>query len=132
MYNWHKRYLEIARHVATWSKDPDAKVGAVIADKNRRVVALGFNGFPVGIEDRADRYGGNQKLDMVVHAEENAILIAGRSAEGGTIYVHGKPVCSRCAGLIIQAVIKTVVASQPNDPDSKWYNTGLIAKQMVE
>ena len=26
---WHKRYLKLAQEVASWSKDPSAKIGAV-------------------------------------------------------------------------------------------------------
>ena len=130
---WDTRYLELAHHVAKWSKDPRAKVGAVIADSRRRVVALGFNGFPVNVEDSANRLADKaQKNEMVVHAEENAILIAGRAAECGTLYVYGKPVCSRCAGVVIQAGIKRVVAVLPKDGTvSHWDNVGLTAIHML-
>ncbi len=47
---WDKRYLEMARLVAGWSKDPNAQVGAVIVRDNR-VVATGFNGFPTHVQD---------------------------------------------------------------------------------
>jgi dCMP deaminase len=43
---WDLRFLTLAKTVSTWSKDPSTKVGAVIVDKNRRVVSLGYNGFP--------------------------------------------------------------------------------------
>lgn len=133
-YHWDRRYVELARHVSDWSKDPSAKVGAVIADKNGRVVALGFNGFPVGVEDTADRLGNrDEKNDIVVHAEENAILIAGRSAEGGAIYVYGKPICSRCAGVIIQAGLRRAITPAPQEnTESKWHKSGLISKKMLE
>ncbi len=70
---------------------------------------------------------------MVVHAEENAILIAGAAAEGGTIFVYGKPVCSRCAGVIIQAGIARVVAELPQaDTESYWHANGHIAQVMLD
>jgi dCMP deaminase len=131
---WDIRYAALAKHVAEWSRDPRAKVGAVITDKRHRVVALGYNGFPVGVEDSAERLNDkDQKNKMVVHAEENAILIAGAAAEGGTIYIYGKPVCSRCAGVIIQAGIKHVVAEPPQaGTKSHWDAIGQIAKVMFE
>jgi dCMP deaminase len=133
MDKWDRRYLDVADLAAEWSKDPRAKVGAVVADRHRRVVALGYNGFAVGVEDSIDRlYDQDQKLDLMVHAEQNAMLIAGRNAEQGTIYVAGKPVCSRCAGVIIQAGIKRVVGEWPADPASKWFKPGHIAIQMFE
>jgi dCMP deaminase len=70
---------------------------------------------------------------MVVHAEENAILGAGRRARDGTMYVFGKPICARCAGSIIQAGVKRVVAQAPKaGTDSKWNRSGLIALKMLE
>jgi dCMP deaminase len=111
---WDRRRVELARFVASWSKDPNAQVGSVIADARGRVIALGYNGFAIGVEDRADRLTDQHlKLEMVVHAEENAVLIAGKSAENATIYVVGKPVCARCAGVIIQSGINRVVAARP-------------------
>jgi dCMP deaminase len=44
---WIVRFLDLARTVSQWSKDPSTKVGAVIADNQQRVVSLGFNGFPL-------------------------------------------------------------------------------------
>ena len=45
-----------------------------------------------------------------VHAEQNALLQAGRDAEGATLYVNAFP-CKICAKLIINARIKRVVVS---------------------
>ncbi len=107
-------------------------MGAVIV-RNNRVVATGFNGLPSEVLDTEERLEDQDlKLVMTVHAEENALIVAGRDAEGATIYVHGKPVCCRCAGSIIQAGIKRVVAMPPEklDPDSKWYPPSIIAREM--
>jgi dCMP deaminase len=130
---WDRRYLEVAAHVAEWSKDPNAKVGAIVTDSRRRVVALGYNGFPANVEDKAERLKDKeQKNEMVVHAEENAILIAGSAANGGTAYIVGKPVCARCAGVLIQAGIKRVVALEPREgTSSHWDRVGLIARDML-
>ena len=131
---WDERYLEMAALVASWSKDPRAKVGAVVV-RNNRVVATGFNGLPSEVLDNEERLMDKQiKLEMTVHAEENALIVAGRNAEGATIYVHGKPVCARCAGSIIQARIQRVVAMHPEMSDSKksvWRKVGLIALAML-
>src|SRR5436305_279131 len=83
---WDLRYLEIARQVSCWSKDPSTKVGAVISDNQGRVVALGYNGFARNVEDAVDKLSDRAvKYEMVVHAEVNAVLIAGRSTAGGAI-----------------------------------------------
>ena len=136
---WDKNYLEMAKLVSGWSKDPNAQVGAVIV-RNNRVVATGFNGFPTDVLDYTDRLEDkDKKLNMVVHAEENALIVAGTRAEGATLYVHGKPVCCRCAASIIQTGIVRVVAMHPNDEkdengqidkDDEWYKKGVIALEM--
>lgn len=129
---WDNRRLEVAQLVAGWSKDK-AKVGAVIADRQGRVIALGYNGFAGGIEDSDERLNNNEvRQETILHAEMNAVLIANRSAEGGTLYVIGKPVCARCASVIIQSGIRRVVGKYPDDPRSKWTPTGLLAIQMFQ
>lgn len=45
---WNMRFLEMAKMVGSWSKDPSTQVGAVIVDDDRRVISLGYNGFPKG------------------------------------------------------------------------------------
>lgn len=130
---WDKRFWELAKFVASWSKDPDAQVGAVLTTPRGGAVALGYNGFPIGVEDSADRlHDRDIKLDMIIHAEQNALLIAGPIANGADLYVYGKPVCSRCAGLIIQAGIRRVIATDPHSVDatSKWRQTGILALDM--
>lgn len=132
---WDRRFLALASHIADWSKDPNAKVGAVIAEPaTRRVVSTGFNGFPSRVADSAERLSDKKtKLSLMVHAEQNAILFAGREARGSTIYVVGKAVCSTCAALIIQSGVARVKAARP-DPKSKrrWDMSGRLALQMFE
>lgn len=131
--DWDRRYLEVAKLAATWSMDPDAKIGAVIVDAHGQIAAIGHNAFPHHVEETAERYTDKQtKLDMIVHAEENAILGAGERTRGATLYVVGKPVCARCAGAIVQAGIKRVVAQQPQPGTaSKWDKSGLRACEML-
>lgn len=129
---WDRRYLAVARQISDWSKDPSTKVGAVIADRRGYVVALGFNGFPENVEDTEYRLADRTtKYEMVVHAEVNAVLIAGRAAAGGTIYVHGAPICPRCASVLIQAGITRAVAETPRaDSDISWHKLGFISLDM--
>jgi dCMP deaminase len=129
---WDRRYLATARQVSCWSKDPSTKVGAVIADKRGYVVALGFNGFPENVEDAEHRLANREmKYEMVVHAEVNGVLIAGRAAAGGTIYVHGAPICPRCASVLIQAGIARAVAKAPRcGTGIKWDELGFISLDM--
>lgn len=133
MSKWDTRFCEMAKFVSEWSKDPNAKVGAVVFSKRGGDVSVGYNGFPMGVEDSAERLQDqDMKLELVVHAEQNALIAAGSRAAGATLYVWGKPVCARCAGSIIQAGIKRVVALNPDSVpvDSKWHKTGKVSHQI--
>lgn len=124
---WDRRFLELAKLVSSWSKDPSTKVGAVIVNPETKIVmGLGYNGLPRGVPD-IERFLENReyKYPMIVHAEANAILNASGSVKGCTIYVWPgimKPnCCNECAKLIVQAGIKKVVAFRPKNKDSnKW------------
>lgn len=135
MTKWDERFCELAQYVSNWSKDPNAQVGAVIFAKRGGDISVGYNGFPMGVEDTAERLlDTDMKLELIVHAEQNAILAAGSRAAGSTIYVWGKPVCARCAGTIIQADVSRVVALSPDSvpESSKWHQTGKYALQMFQ
>jgi len=124
MNKWDERFLDMAELVATWSKDPSTKIGAVCVEpQSKRILSMGYNGFPRGIADLDWRYEDKEvKYSLVVHAEANAIYNAtsnGVSLEGSTIYVAGLPSCSDCAKGIIQVGIKRVVCRAPNIP-SHW------------
>jgi dCMP deaminase len=131
---WDKRFMELAGFIAQWSKDPSTKVGAAIVDPhNKRVVSTGFNGFPFGVQDTADRLEDRSiKYEMVVHAETNALMFAGNQADGCTLYVTPLPPCARCAVLIIQAGIKRIVSPTPNTSKEPWKTQFKISSQMFE
>lgn len=120
---WDKRYLILAREVATWSKDPSSKIGAVAVSDNKQLLATGYNGFPRGIADLPDRYNNRElKYKYVVHAEQNVIYNAtynGVSLNGATLYVYGLPVCGSCALGIVQVGIKRIVMPKMDCPE-RW------------
>ena len=110
---WDRRFLELAIHVAAWSKDPSTKCGAVIIRPDKTVLSLGYNGFPRGMRDTPDEYADReQKLAKVIHCEMNAVLSAREPVKGCTLYTTG-PNCDRCAAHMIQAGITTFVFHDP-------------------
>lgn len=124
---WDRRFLQLAKQVSTWSKDPSTGVGAVIVNVQKHVVGMGYNGFAAGVIDSAERYNDRPlKYKMVVHAEQNAIIQAGKDAIGGTIYVYPsfwKPnICHDCAKLAIQAGIAKVVGYKPDENNPRIAN----------
>lgn len=120
---WDKRFINLAREISTWSKDPSTQVGAVIVNDERRILVTGYNGFPRGITDNDWRYQDReQKYKFVVHAEMNAIYNAtynGISLNNSTLYVWGLPVCSECAKGVIQVGIKRIVMPKLDFPE-RW------------
>lgn len=130
---WFKRYLDIARNVALWSKDPNKKIGSIIVNENGNIVSQGYNGFPRNIKDD-DRYNDkNIKNIYVVHAEVNAILNAlynGASVKNCSIFISGLPVCHDCAKVIIQSGIKNVIIDTKLNVESSWYQSNLDAIDM--
>ena len=130
---WDLRYLELAKHISTWSKDPSTKIGAVAIAKNGQVLSQGYNGFPRGVVDSEVRLKDReQKLQRVVHAEMNVIYNAslhGVSLSGSTLYVYGLPCCSDCAKGVIQVGFKKVVMPKQVQTD-RWKESWNRAKEM--
>jgi dCMP deaminase len=111
---WQKFFLGLADHAATMSKDPSTKVGAVLVDDRRRVVGIGYNGFPDRIPDDCEALNDREtKLSLMIHAEPNAILNCPIPTRGLHLYVTHPP-CSDCAKFIIQAGIVSVTAWSPD------------------
>ena len=112
--NWDELFMFSAKLTSQRSKDPRTKVGACIVSREKRIVGLGYNGMPQGLDD-AFPWGsvtdGSPKKPYVVHAEANAILNS--SENRYSIYTTKFP-CQECAKLIAQTSIKSVV--HPGDP----------------
>lgn len=111
--SWDTYFMGVALLSAMRSKDPATQVGACIVNDKKRIVGIGYNGFPYGVEDDNFPWDKNDswlesKYPYVVHAEPNAILNATVSLENSTLYVTLFP-CNECAKLIIQSGIKEVV-----------------------
>jgi dCMP deaminase len=110
--DWDRRWLLLAELMASFSKDPSTRVGAV-AVRDRRVLSTGFNGMPTGVVDSKFRLSDRDtRLSMTVHAEMNVINFAARngvSLFGSDLFIFPLAPCSSCASSIIQAGIRRVV-----------------------
>ena len=107
-------YMDVAFRAAENSVCTRAKVGAVIV-KDDNILAIGWNGTPSGFHtNQCEIYqedGSQTTSPWTVHAEQNAIAKCARlgiPCDEATIYVTIPP-CARCAALIRQAGIDTVV-----------------------
>lgn len=126
---WDRWFLGLAQYVSSASKDPSTKVGAVIVDENRRIVSTGYNGLPQGVEDTDERLNNRElKYKLIVHGERNALLFASKPVHGCTLYTTPFMPCSVCAGMVIQAGIKRVVAPYSDNP--RWAEDFKLTEQL--
>jgi len=120
--SWDECFMALAITASKRSKDPSTQVGSCIINNKKRVIGIGYNGFPNGCSDDDLPWGkvGNEldtKYFYVCHSEKNAIHNSTDNLEGATIYVTLFP-CNFCAQDIIQSGIKKVIYL--ND---KYHNT---------
>jgi dCMP deaminase len=126
---WDERFLRLAEHISTWSKDPSTAVGSCIVRPDRTIASLGFNGLPRLVDDSHDRlYDREKKYPMTIHAELNAILNAKEPLAGFTIYIFPFHPCAPCAAAIIQSGITRVVAPVSDNP--RWTASFELARMM--
>ncbi|XP_068744134.1 cytidine and dCMP deaminase domain-containing protein 1-like [Montipora capricornis] len=117
--------MTLAKFLAERTDDPKTGVGAVITNKKKEIVGLGWNGFPSKAlygefpraSDRDDVP--DKKYPYVIHAEQNALLTRNtKNIEGGTLFVTKTP-CNECTALLEMLGIKTFVLGQKLEKKSK-------------
>lgn len=137
---WDRRWLHRAYEISKWSKDPSTQVGAVLVNDLNQSVGEGYNGFPRGVKDTDERYlNRDVKYKFIVHAEVNAILLAGQDARGSTLYVYPSfdipNVCHECAKAVIQSGVKRIVGFTPSPEDKerakRWGDSISISRTML-
>jgi dCMP deaminase len=126
-HKWDGRFMAVAETVATWSKDPSAKVGALLVAPDGRMTSWGFNGFPRGVSDDGRLQVKSSRLALTVHAEMNALLNCPVDPVGWTLYVTKHP-CLECAKAIIQKGIERVVCP---DPAGSWSDEQTEARDLL-
>ena len=121
--SWNQYFMALALLSAQRSKDPNTKVGACIVTPENKIVGIGYNGMPIGLDDSIlpwERSAESQldtKYPYVCHAELNAILNSIKDISGCTLYVTLYP-CNECAKAIIQSGIKKLVYHTNKYPDA--------------
>ena len=115
--SWDEYFMGIAYLSSLRSKDPNTKVGACIVDSDHKVVSIGYNGMPRGLDEEKLSWNKNDGLDnkylYVCHAEFNAILNTrnGSALKDCTLYVTLFP-CNECSKEITQSGIKELVYAE--------------------
>ena len=132
--NWDEYFFKMVDLVASKSKDKSTKVGAVVVGPDHRVVATGYNGFPMGVNDNiTERYERPAKYMWTEHAERNAIYSAachGIALKGCVMYTQGSP-CADCARAVIQAgIIEVRVKEILNEIMEHWRESVYVGVKM--
>jgi dCMP deaminase len=124
------KFLRLAETVATFSKDPSTKVGAVAIDDNFNVLTVGYNGFPRGVVDSEERLCNRElKYKLISHAEANVVAqsaYSGISLRGATVLVSSLFPCVDCAKLLAQAGVRRVIA--PKIDNDRWKESNELAR----
>lgn len=129
--DWDRRFMRLAREAASWSKDPDEQVGAILVSPDRRRFSAGYNGLPWGMPDDPEVLCNNDlKNALTIHAEQNAMANAPFDLGGWTIYCTKAP-CLECSLMIRQNHLARVV-SAPIRPESRWGSNQRKAVEILE
>jgi len=132
--DWDTYFMGIALLSAKRSKDPNTQVGACIVNPEKKIMGIGYNGFPIGCSDdelpwtREAENINDTKYPYVVHAEANAILNSTRELKDSKIYIALFP-CNECAKLIIQSGITEVIYLDDKYKDDDAHKA---SKKMLE
>lgn len=124
--DWDTMFMTAAFLFAQKSPDEETKIGAILINKHKQLLAEGFNGFPAGCKDETFPKTRPGKYFFIRHAEDNCIDNATVIPEPElcTLYVTAKP-CHECLKKIIQhrigrvvyAGVKTASASSRNNEE---------------
>lgn len=127
--DWDTYFLMIAYVTSLRATCDRKQVGAVIVDKDHRIVSGGYNGAPSKMPE-CDEVGhelkeidGRMSCVRTLHAESNAIDRARQDLTGCTLYATVIP-CYDCAKRIVSAGITRVVYSEYYESR----NTKLVAE----
>lgn len=124
---WDAYFMHLAHLASLRSNCMKRRVGCVLIHNNR-IISTGYNGTPRNLTncneggcDRCNRgpgAGNALSTCLCLHAEENALLEAGRERirEGAVLYCDTCP-CLTCSVKIAQVGVKEVVYSQTYNMD---------------
>lgn len=142
--SWDSYFMSLASLAAQRSNCMKRAVGCVLVGPERRVISTGYNGTPRNLLNCGE--GGCARCNsgessgvglatcLCLHAEENALLEAGRERirNGSILYCNTCP-CLTCSIKIVQVGISEVVYSQgysmDGDTAEVFKNAGVKLRQ---
>lgn len=124
---WDAYFLGVAGSVSLRSSCVRRRVGALVVNRRRRIRGAGYNDAPPGMPGcevcprrtsdvpPGSSYDTGAGACVALHAEQNALLDAGRECIDATLYVTTEP-CEGCLKLIRAAGIIRV-----KWPQGQWF-----------
>lgn len=107
--SWDEYALNLASAASLRSEDPYVKVGSCVLSKDHRVLSVGYNGLPPGLNVSPDFWNDRDKRrPMMIHAEVNSLSLVKRTDEPTLLACTLLP-CTSCAQMIAAYGIKRVV-----------------------
>jgi len=121
---WDEYFLNMAKLVASKSKDPNTKCGCIIVGPDNEVRSCGYNGLPRNVNYTSERNERPIKYYFYEHAERNAIYNSSRVGiplKGCRAYIiatsktnTGNLPCCDCTRSIINVGIVEIVLEKKN------------------
>jgi dCMP deaminase len=108
--SWTDYFLGLAKVVSQRSHDMQTQHGCVITDSRDRILGVGYNGFPRGLDDDLLPRTRPEKYPWMIHAERNALSNCVVRPDNGIAYVTGQS-CNDCIMALWQEGIRKVVMS---------------------
>lgn len=105
--SWIDYFLGLAKVVSQRSHDIHTKHGCIITDKNHRILGVGYNGFPKGMDDGLLPVTRPEKYNWMIHAERNALSNCVIRPDDGIAYVTGQ-CCNDCIMALYQEGVNEV------------------------
>lgn len=105
--DWISYYIGLARVISKKSHDLHTQHGCVITDQQNRVLGIGYNGFPRGLDDTQLPTNRPDKYSWMIHAERNALSNCVIRPDNGIAYVTGQ-CCNDCIKALWQEGVNTV------------------------
>ena len=105
--DWTNYFLGLAKVVSQRSHDIHTQHGCIITDSNNRILGVGYNGFPRGLDDSNLPTSRPEKYPWMVHSERNALSNCVVRPDNGIAYVTGQ-CCNDCIIALWQEGIKKV------------------------
>lgn len=106
--SWTDYFLGLAKVVSQRSHDSQTQHGCVITDRQNRILGVGYNGFPKGLDDKLLPNTRPHKYPWMIHSERNALSNCIVRPDNGIAYVTGQ-CCNDCIMALWQEGISKVV-----------------------